>query len=213
MNLARSQYNFQPTDEEVVWLTDIGRLVETPPKAYPHTDGLCFSIGGHTFNPLTVKIRAWYVIAAPAFHGTPKELLALAYACEFPDELERLTDPAEIVKRVDRYERRCNLTDDQLSDAIDWILNIDPLEIPVDSPLDDEERASITQYIQIAVKHFGGSFDDWLNAPEQRLFDCVDVALRAEGKTERKEQSDRAMKAHLFAFGIMLEQRGIDLDG
>ena len=210
LKLARTKYNFLPTDEEIIWLNDLGRLVENPPEAYPNTEGFCLSIGGHIFKPRSVMSSQWFSSYAKCLHNSPLETIGLAFSCDENTDLRRLTDPIEIMKAVQTFADNCTLSLKEFEQVIDWILNIDPLDVPREK-LREPETTSIASYIGFIIKQYGGDFDSWLNAPEQRVLALIDEATLAEGQTPKKHQCARAMNAILFAFGVMLKTRDIEI--
>ncbi len=216
LTIAQSQYKTTLTAEEICTLYELGKLTENPPKRYHNTEGFTHSIKGRTFHPITPRIRYWLSeIASPVLADTPLETFFCLYASEFPDKLKTLTDPMRIAEVVQGYALSLNLTQSETLDAIEFLFPPDPLDVEPRKQLEEHEKATITQYIAKATEHFNGSFDDWLNSPESRLYNCVDEAIRIESQSgsEYKEQAVRAMKAHLIAFGVIMKKHGIDLDG
>lgn len=214
--------------EDVVWLYQLGKLVETPPTGDPRqTGGFVTKAAGKSFSPINVHVNQWLnEYAIPWFEEKSGLLMELSmlFAADVcrqePSPLISLTTEHETRQALLEWSAGLDCDDDQLSQIVAEVYpGEDPLALPVEThdkdgkPLPPEDPLDYDAAILEIILELGGTPDLWRVQESYSMFIkaigqvCTQRA-RAAGRTNSDiEPAARAMKCFVYALADISKRR------
>ncbi len=120
------------SDDDVVWLSCLGRLVEQPANATLEASGIIDGIrlsDETVLKPLTLIAERWLKKYGPVF-GKKAELLVVAYASAYPERLDMSASAKAVVRTVAEFGDNLRVSPGEIEAAVVRLLDRDTPENP-----------------------------------------------------------------------------------
>lgn len=128
----------QPTDEETVWLNDLGKLVETPALRLQIAQGQPARVNGIAFHPLTLQAAEWFDRhACRLFKSSTMLMYCLAFAMvhgRTPGAFEQLSEYAPARQAVNRWVLHLPIRHEELLAAVAAVVGDEQGPHPIPAP-------------------------------------------------------------------------------
>jgi hypothetical protein len=199
----------QPTLDEMAWLMSLGERVESPPAATnPLLGAVPVVAGCEPFFRLTCQARWWLSLAREWFAG-----VAIAHALGYayrhgrtPGAFDALVTPAAAQRAVAEWRRRLPITDDELMDAIDRLVDNDAPARPGEEPSEENHAQRVAQAEAIS----GIPVDAWKLRTQDELYAVIIEGLRLAGQYGGGDTTDAARHSESALVDLMVAAAEIE---